>query len=198
MSCEKTYTKLLIVAVIFLVISAIFAAQRFYKQKQHPPPPDNTHIHLILKQIENLEQTTEGQALETQWAYWGNDSLHGFELQRLSSEARLYFYFSQKVCPPCILETVDLIKKYVSDYEQNDTIVFISPDWQQRLRNDCYGKRLLTLQRGTLDIALEEEDAPFFFRISENMELTSVHIVTKVDFVRTEEYLRASLNVKMP
>jgi len=197
MSNEKTYTRLLIVAVILLVVSAIFAAQRFYKQEQHVSSLDDTHTHLILKQVAGLEQMAEGQVLENQWAYWGNDSLHGFELQQLSSKERLYFHFSQKVCSPCILAAVDLIKKYVSDYE-SDTIVFISPDWQQRLRNDCYGKRLLTLQRGMLGIALEEEEAPFFFRISENMELTSVHIVTKVDYERTEEYLKKLSNVKMP
>ena len=189
MSREKNATLFLMVAAILLMIAAgVFATQRLLRSKQQIPQPDYTQLYL--NHIANLEATIEGQLLNNQWAFWGNDSLNGFPLEQLATEERLYFYFSQNVCPPCIMQTVDLLKRYFPHYETDDRIIFISPDWPFRLRSDCYGKKLLTLQRGRLEITLEVEDVPFFFKLTPKLELTSLHIVTKEDFVRTEAFLK--------
>ena len=189
MNKQKILKTLLIASLTIMVASVtIFVVQKCTQLKPQKSFPD--YSHLILRQVAKLEQQTRGLIIDNQWAYWGNDSLKLVNLQQLATEERIYFYFSQNVCPPCVMSAIELIEKYIPDYEQNETLVFISPDWPHRLRNDCYGKRLLMLQQERLGISLEDENVPFFFRLNAQMELTSVHIVAKVDFKRTEVFLK--------
>jgi len=83
-----------------------------------------------------LEQETSGQIIDSQFAFWGNDSLASFPLELLAAEERLYFHFSQNACSPCIISTVEYLKLFFPNYEYSDAVVFISPDWPLRLRND--------------------------------------------------------------
>ena len=189
MCTKKRETILFIIAAfLFVMAGSLFMVLHLGKKKQQIPQADYTK--LILERVIYLEQKTERQIIDNQWAYWGNDSFNGLELQQLAAKDHLFFYFSEKVCPPCMIAAIDLIKRYIPEYEHHDTVIFISPDWPYRLRNDCYGKKLLTLQNGTLGIALEAEDAPFFFKLSPEMALTSVHVVAKVDFKRTEDFIK--------
>ncbi|MDR2569283.1 MAG: hypothetical protein LBD23_03155 [Oscillospiraceae bacterium] len=146
-------------------------------------------IQVILRQTATIEQESNGLVIENQIVFWGNDSLICSTLDQLASEEMLFFYTSQNVCPPCLMITIELLETYFPDYKNNNNIVFISPDWATRLRNDCYGKRLLTLQNGLLGLAIEKEGLPFFFRLSRDLRISSVHLVAKVDFERTRTYL---------
>lgn len=185
---KKSDIALLIASIVFFVtMGSVFILQRCSKSKQFVSEQDYTT--LVLAHVSELEKEITGHILDSQWAFWGNDSLSRFPLTQFAITEKIFFYFTQNVCPPCLIATVDIIKQYFPDYEQNDTIIFISPDWTPRLRYDCYGKKLLTLQNGKIGVTLEE-DIPLFFKISNGMELTDVHIVTKVDFERTEAYLR--------
>jgi len=190
---SKRVKTLLIMATLLLLAAALclfFLLSPSSKNKSELQ--DFTEI--VLKWVTDREQKTEGRVLNNQWVFWGNDSLTRFPFFELTSKERLYLYFPQHVCPPCVVATIGLIKKYIPDYEQNNSIVFISPDWPLRLRNDCYGKRVLSLYEGTLWLPIEKEDAPFFFQLSPQMEVMQIHIVTKVDYKRTEEYIKAFVN----
>ena len=179
---------LLAASVVFFVsMGAIFVVQHFARSKQYASDQDYTR--LVVAHASEMEKNITGQIMENQIAFWGNDSSSRFPLAQLAAKERLFFYFTQNVCPPCLISTLELIKRYFIDYEYNDLIVFISPDWPSRLRNDCYGKKLLTFQNETLNLSLEK-DVPFFFVLSPEMEITSAHIITKVNFDRTEAYLR--------
>ena len=184
---KKVYAvSIIVIIVCFTAVGSVFVTRHSIPKSQSISPPG--YIQLILNQVTILEQEASGWVVNNQGAYWGNDSLNGFPLNQLAADDRLYFYFSQNVCPPCMITTIELIKQYFPDYDHNDAVVFLSRDWPHRLRNNCYGKRLLTLQKGTLGIF--NEDIPFFFKLSPEMKLTSIHIITKADFERTETYLK--------
>ena len=98
-----------------------------------------------------------------QRCYWGTDSLSSFSLSNLCNDKKLFFCFSEKTCPPCI-----------------DAVV-ISPDYPARLRNDCYGKKLLTLHNKYLGLPIELEDsfAPFLFIMNKDLCVKYLHIHNK-------------------
>ena len=97
-----------------------------------------------------------------QIAYWGTD-------------------FSEKTCPPCIDAVVDIMNEVFTDEEIKTKIVFVSPDYPARLRNDCYGKKLLSLHNKNLGLPMELEDsfAPFLFIMDKDLCVKYLHIHNK-------------------
>lgn len=51
-----------------------------------------------------------------------------------------YSFVFRKTCPPCIDAVVDMLNEVFTEEEIKTKVVFISPDYPARLRNDCYGK----------------------------------------------------------
>ena len=116
-----------------------------------------------------------------QIAYWGTDSLDSFSLSNLCNDKKLFFCFSEKTCPPCIDAVVDIMNEVFTDEEIKTKIVFVSPDYPARLRNDCYGKKLLSLHNKNLGLPMELEDsfAPFLFIMDKDLCVKYLHIHNK-------------------
>lgn len=114
-------------------------------------------------------------------AYWGTDSLDSFSLSNLCNDKKLFFCFSEKTCPPCIDAVVDIMNEVFTDEEIKTKIVFVSPDYPARLRNDCYGKKLLSLHNKNLGLPMELEDsfAPFLFIMDKDLCVKYLHIHNK-------------------
>ena len=57
----------------------------------------------------------------------------------------------------------------------------VSPDYPARLRNDCYGKKLLSLHNKNLGLPMELEDsfAPFLFIMDKDLCVKYLHIHNK-------------------
>lgn len=89
--------------------------------------------------------------------------------------------FSEKTCPPCIDAVVDMLNEVFTEEEIKTKVVFISPDYPARLRNDCYGKKLLTLHNKYLGLPIELEDsfAPFLFIMNKDLCVKYLHIHNK-------------------
>ena len=68
-----------------------------------------------------------------------------------------------------------------TDEEIKTKIVFVSPDYPARLRNDCYGKKLLSLHNKNLGLPMELEDsfAPFLFIMDKDLCVKYLHIHNK-------------------
>lgn len=116
----------------------------------------------VLSIIEKLEIQNCNLNIDNQNFYWGTDSVNQDELKKIFQQKKLIFYFSERTCSPCIENIVELINKNFTSEEQEEKIIFISPDYPLRLRNSCYGRRLLTLQSKYLGIPLEKKIFPFF------------------------------------
>ena len=108
----------------------------------------------------------------------------------LVSKNKIFFCFSRNTCTPCLEQTVEIIKKIFPNYKQNEKIIFISPDYDKRFRENCYGKKLLTLEDSKFGIPIEDTEAPFFLIINDQLHIEAIHIVNNLNFEKTEEYLR--------
>ena len=157
-----------------------------------------THIDAYLESVANyvdtLQEQTLGSFIEDQLVFYGNDSLKTFFLSSLDLEEVLFFHFSEKTCIPCINLTIEALGEYFPDYTHDENLIFISPDFPTRLRDDCYGKRLLTFYSKNIGLSIENLNVPFLFTVNENMEISSIHIVLKEDFKRTESYLKSFID----
>lgn len=149
------------------------------------------HKELVVNKVTELENENLGYLIKNQLVFFGDDSLNVFEIKNIKNNDQIFFYFSYNTCPPCLNYTIDLLKKFIPSYEKDDSIIFISPDYPKRFRNDCFGKKLLNLQLNKLGLPLEKENVPFFFKINKDMQIVSLNIVIKEDFERTEKYLQS-------
>ncbi|MDR1339070.1 MAG: hypothetical protein LBK58_03320 [Prevotellaceae bacterium] len=152
---------------------------------------------LIENKINELRGNTINSKITNQEVYLGVDSLNKTDMQQIVTKHLFFLYFSYQTCSPCIQQTVEYIEEVFPDYENDDRIIFISPDYPARFRRNCYGKKLLTLSKGELGIPLESEHVPFIFILNKNMEIEELHIVNKENFVKTLEFLK-KLNQGLP
>lgn len=159
--------------------------------KKEESQTKNEDYHKIIQNtIHKLESENIQRNVLNCEVYFGKDSTKKVSLKDFTKRPRLLFYFSYNTCVPCIEETVEIIKETFSNYEQNDKIVFVSPDYPLRYSINCYGKKLLRLSTGKLGLPIETGDQPpFFIVINKNMEIESIHVVNKLNFERTRKCL---------
>lgn len=169
-------------------------------QKSKQQIESESYESKVKAEIERLESDNFQQAVMNQTVYLGTDSLDKIEFKSFVSSPKLFLYFSSNTCSPCIEQTVETIEKVFPMHKDNKKIVFVSPDYPARYRNNCYGKKLLFLEKGKLGLALENKsEPPFFVIIDSTLQVMSIHVVNKMDFDRTERYLediRKSFNFK--
>ncbi|GHT51967.1 hypothetical protein FACS189440_21520 [Bacteroidia bacterium] len=174
---------------IFL-FSIIFSCCNNSGVKREKDLETNDYLELVENKINKLIDNNLNLVVDNQTVYLGIDSLNKMELQRIIENNVFFFYFSYQTCPPCIQQTVSYIKEVFPDYENNDRIFFIAPDYPPRFRRNCYGKALLVLSKIKLGIPLEAENVPFIFSLNNKLAIEKLHIVNKEDFAKTFDFLK--------
>lgn len=144
----------------------------------------------IISSIKKLELQNNDLQIKDQMFYWGTDSTHKYKLSSILKENKLFFFFSEKTCTPCIEHLIDAINKEFSPEEQINKIFFVSSDCPFRFRNNCFNKKLLTLCNKEIGIPLEKKNFSFFFVLDSNMKIKHLHIHSKVFSSLSDTYLR--------
>ncbi|MHC1780746.1 MAG: hypothetical protein AB9922_10970 [Bacteroidales bacterium] len=179
---------IIVSSLVFVLAIFIFLRSSLTRNKNNIDQSKEM-IQYIVSTAEHNQKEILYNPLLNQPCYFGKDSTKPVMLKEICDTNKIFFYFSEKLCSPCIDNTIKVLKDCFPDYKNDSSIIFISPDFPKRLSEDCYGKRLLTLKTGKLGLPMKEQ-YPLFFRLNENMEVVSAHIVVKVDFKRTLNYLR--------
>jgi hypothetical protein len=172
--------------ILFLIL---FSASCSNSEKRIENQPVDFKKYLS-EEIKKWEQKIINQTLTNQKAFIGNDSTNYLDLRDFVSTERIFFCFSINTCSPCIDQCIDVIKDVFFDYENEDRIVLVAPDYPARFRTNCYNKPLLTLQNTYFGLELEKKGLPFFLTVNPDLQIKSIHIVNKMDFGRTEKYIR--------
>ena len=146
------------------------------------------------KAIEKLEKENVEIIINDQKVFVGHDSLNLINWSYFNDPQYLYFYLSTNTCPPCILSTINLLKNYYDDFENNGKVIIISPDYPMRLRGNCYGKKLLVLEGKLIGFTVEQYDASFFFTLNKDLTVRALHVVNKMNFRRTENFIKQTLS----
>jgi aryl carrier-like protein len=151
---------------------------------------------LVVNKINTLTENNLNIQIKNQNVYFGLDSLKIIDLKQAVKQHKFFLYFSSETCTPCIRQTIDLINKVFPRYKNDNKIIFISPDYPVRLKENCYGKKLLTLKDETIGIPLEQENVPFLFTLSDDLKINNLHIVNKNDFQKLFDFLKKLKNNK--
>ena len=93
-----------------------------------------------------------------QIAYWGTDSLDSSP-HVIYVMIKIILLFFRENMSSRLMAVVDIMNEVFTDEEIKTKIVFVSPDYPARLRNDCYGKKLLSLHNKNLGLPMELEDS---------------------------------------
>jgi len=125
----------------------------------------------ISNEIQKLERENNNQTLNNQKVYIGYDSLRKIDLIDFISDKKLIFYFSKNTCSPCIDTCLEIIKEIFPNYKNDEKIVFISPDYPSRFKENCFGKKLLTLENTYLGLEVEKKELPFFLILNSNLQV---------------------------
>lgn len=179
----------LLISLIAFSIAIVIFLNASLKKRNSVNEPNKEVIQYIVNTAEQNQKEILFNPVINQRCYFGKDSTNSFMLEEICDSSKIFFYFSERICTPCIDNTVRVLKECFPNYKEDNSIIFISPDYPKRLAEDCYGKKLLTLKTGKLGLPMKEQ-YPFFFKLNNNMEVVSAHIVVKVDFKRTYNYLR--------
>jgi len=177
---QNYYHLLICIISFFLVMNSCS-----YKEKKSSTLEDN-YEQILANKIKISEVENCNLNLKNQKVFFGNE----ISLMNLVSKNKIFFCFSRNTCTPCLEQTVEIIKKIFPNYKQNEKIIFISPDYDKRFRENCYGKKLLTLEDSKFGIPIEDTEAPFFLIINDQLHIEAIHIVNNLNFEKTEEYLR--------
>lgn len=191
---NNLYNYLIIIGIILIAISGYLLLRKNGVFGNNFKSELINYNQLSIENAFLLENENVNNYVINQLVFLGSDSINKLSFQKFASQARMYFYFSLNTCSPYINKAIDLIKHYFPLYEKDESIVFISPDFPGRFRDNCYGKKLLILSMKKLDLEIEKEGVPFFFTLDSSLMVKSIHVVTKVDFKRTEKFLQTALN----
>ena len=141
---------------------------------------------LIQKKITTLSY--EQFALTGTKVYWGVDSTNFFSIEMLTQYPKLVFGSSQDMCPPCILDVIDIIKEIYPNYMTNDRILFVA-DVEQRLKENYHDKTVLNFLR-KFEFPLYDFGAPYLFILDEDINVKMLFITDKENTGLTKEYLK--------
>lgn len=177
--------------IIFFISSISFSSCSNHKKKNKVIDVEK----YIYEEIQTLEKKNVNRTILNQKIFFGMDSVQSFHLKDFASKRRIFFWFSQNTCSPCIDRCIDIVKKTFPDYKNDDHIIFVSPDYPARFRDNFYNKKLLTLENKYFGLEFENKDVPFFIILNSNLQVYSIHIVNKNDFKRTEKYLQKIKNI---
>ena len=174
--------------ILFAIFPVISCQNK--KTQQNREDKENGYLQLVEKKINKLRDENLNLTIDDQKVHFGADSLTKFDLKEIAANHILFLFFSYETCSPCVLQAANYIKEVFPDYEKDDRIIFISPDYPARFRRNCYGKKLLTLSNGKLGIPLEYENVPFIFTLTDELIINKLNIVNKNNFIKTLEFLK--------
>jgi len=180
---------LFILCSLFIFFVFLSSCQNKSREQNRDDGADK-YKQLVEKKINELQNNNLNRIISNQSVYFGLDSLNRTDLKQILPNCLFFFYFSHQTCAPCLQQTVECIREVFPDYENDNRIIFISPDYPARFKRNCYGKKLLTLSNSKLGIPLETENVPFIFTLNDKLVIEKLHIVDKNDFDKTLFFLK--------
>ena len=161
------------------------------------------------KLIRSLSETRNGQRLAYALLYYvvqhedtpiqdgevffGIDSVSCHMWRNIVQRPRLFFYFSQTYCAPCVEDCFDLIKESFPDFIEDSTCIVIS-DIPMKYQRNFTEKAMLN----QFQMPFDEPGIPCFFIIDADMRIKYLHFFNKDDKNATQIYLKGIKNKIFP
>jgi hypothetical protein len=152
---------IIIVSITGVVCTLTYFQGIANKQNSDVPPIEVYYFNELYK----ATITNESLELNNPLIYIGNDTTKKMSLFDIVSGKCLVFRFSGEACNVCIDFVINKLKNKFSDFAENDRILLIGSNINNRVKEKYYGKRIITFCSENLNLPFEEYNTPFLFII---------------------------------
>jgi len=104
---------LILSAIAFIVAIIIFSIAIIHKNRMKNLESREI-VQLLINRAGQIEKEFLSSIVFDQKCYFGKDSANTFMLRDICDTNKIFFYFSDKMCPPCIDNSISIIKRVLS------------------------------------------------------------------------------------
>lgn len=180
----------LITIIILSFISTILGGLIFINIKSSQKDETGETVEtLYMNELMKASVENECYELMDPMVYAGNNVENTFRLFDLVNEECLVFRFSGEACNVCIDFVLEKIKGRFENFAENDRILLIGSNINPRVKDNYYGKKILSYSSENMGIPFEEYNIPFLFVIDRDRITKLVFIPEKAVPELTDFYL---------
>lgn len=100
--------------------------------------------------------------------YFGLDTLKIFDFFECVQEKTLVYKFSGQYCSSCLDSDIDMIKQIFPDFQKNNRILLLSTDFNPRLKENYFGKRVASYYSECFGFPLDKSFLSVFFIVDKD------------------------------
>lgn len=188
----KVYHCILIVIVTLTgTVSTLHYIRDTNKKNINEEPPLELNYFSELFKSSIIDESVD---INNPLIYIGNDTANTMNLFDLVHGKCLVFRFSGEACNVCIDFAINKLKSTFSDFAENDKILLVGSNLNNRVKENYYGKKVISFCSEELGLQFEEYNTPFFFIIDGDRITKMFFIPEKSMPELTDFYLRKILD----
>jgi len=165
------------ILIIIVTITGIISTLNYFTETTQESTLSETSVEVFyLNEFFNSTITNESVEINNPEIYIGNDTANKMNLFDLVKGKCLVLRFSGEACNVCIDFVINRMKRTFSDFAENDRILLIGSNLNTRVKENYYGKKIISFYSGDLGLPFEEYNTPFLFIIDRDR-------ITKMFFI---------------
>ncbi len=122
--------------------------------------------------------------------FFGNDTLESFKISKLLTNDVLFFRFSGNFCSGCNEFVIRRLQEHFDNFSESNKIILLGENINPRLKEDYFGKKVLSYKKDDLGLPFEEFDFPVMFVLDENRLVKTVFLPEKTFPGYFDNYLK--------
>lgn len=122
------------------------------------------------------------------YIYTGSDKNTLMHVHNITNDPKLVLGLNRNMCIPCIDGTLENLKDFFPDYENNPNIILIA-DIEERFKDNYYNKKVISFLHKE-DFPLYEIETPYLFILDKDLNVKLLFIIDKTSPELTIEYLK--------
>jgi hypothetical protein len=122
--------------------------------------------------------------------FFGNDSINKINIIDFIKDKMLVFQFSGRYCEGCNSFVIKKLLEHFDNYANNDKIVLLGSEISPRLKDNFYGKKLLSYYADKMLLPFEKFEFPILYILDKNGVASMIFLPNKGFPEYTDNYLK--------
>jgi hypothetical protein len=182
----KTY---LIIIIFLSGIGAFFSVISCFIEKVEEKDPVQSTESFYMNELIKASIENECIKLNNPIIYYGNDIEEKFQFFDLVNDDCLVLRFSGEACNVCVDFILEKIRSRFDDFRDNKHILLVGSNLNARVKEDYYGRNIISYVSDNLGIPFEEYNIPFMFIVNADRTCKMLFIPEKASPELTDFYL---------
>lgn len=179
----------LMVTILIVLCSTSFIFLKNKLEKMSENNITSTPGYYYLKTNYLFCTQSEQRFLADPLVYSGTDTASSLRLSEyIGEDTCLVFRFSGQMCDECINFVIKNLKEVFHDYT-SPKIILLGTEINSRIKEEFYGKQVVSISKADLGIPIEEYQVPYLFIADREMKAKFVFIPDRSYPEFTDDYL---------